>query len=582
MDIDRINFKLHLLDILQDIAGAKFVTIDLEMSGINTTLLGPGSAKKSLQDVYEGIKEGAEKFQILQWGLTCVEEDLERGYYRAKPYNIYVSPLISHVSKRYCEDRVFGFSSEACGFLLKNGLDFGKVFSRGIPYLSQLEEAGIRENFQERENKRSDKEDLVLESKMDIEFYQKTKQDIQQWEENPSAKLFHNIRNPSGALNGYQRRMIYQLVRNEFPHIEVFQGCHGEFLQLRKLSQEERMKRLEAEENRFHKSIVEQRGLRYLFNALTGDDLTGIDPEWYCNNKSKTYEEDLKQTELKIKRIIKALKDKKHIIVGHNIFTDLLFLHRSFVGWLPSTISHFKQNIRFLFPIIIDTRFLATYNMDSMTPSANLKDLLFPFKKIVVPTILLDDKHRSYNISTDKDHEAGFDSWMTAELFLKASAKLYTELIQQGQVIDVSENPIHDDYRLASQDDLFHNSRGDSPVMNLYSGSESSMKPGHSKGVTRQAKQRIRAKVDKSEVTATLDAVVSSTEHSFQCSRDDPPGAFYSLQLNSSSPPDPDQISHQRCTMLPQADNLFWKIYANKLRVTASKEGVLALSDDSI
>ncbi|KAH8798614.1 ribonuclease H-like domain-containing protein [Xylogone sp. PMI_703] len=544
MDIDKINFKLNLLNILQDIAGARFVTMDLEMSGINTTILGPNSSKKNLQEVYEQVMEGAEIFQILQWGLTCVDEDLERGYYRAKPYNIYVSSLVSEIPKRYCEDRVFGFSSEACGFLLRNGLDFGKL---------KFERTSEKER-----TKHADKEDLVLESKMDIEFYQKVRQGIQQWEQKRS------------------------LVRNEFPHIEVFQGCHGEFLQLRRLSQEDKAKRLDGEQERLNKNIIEQRGLRYLFNALTGGDLAGIDPQWYCNKKSKTYEEDLKQTELKIKRITQALKDKKHIIVGHNIFTDLVFLYSSFVRELPLTIADFKQGIRSLFPFIIDTRFLATYEMDSMTDSKRkFKGFIIPVQEIVIPTILLDDKHLSYNASTGKEHEAGFDAWMTAELFLKASAKLYTELIQRGRVMDVSENSISDDQRLAGQDDLFHNRRGDSPVTNIYLRSELSMKTGPAKsikGIARRTKQRIRAKAPDSNITTIPEAGVLSTE---QYSRDDAPGSFYSMQLNSSSPTSKGQTYHQKCTMLPSTASLFWKICANKLRVTASQESVLDLDDNS-
>lgn len=79
MDIDRSNFKLRLLNILQDIAGARFVSIDLEMSGINTGFSHSGSGKQTLQEVYAEVRKGAKSYQILQWGLTCVEEDLENG-----------------------------------------------------------------------------------------------------------------------------------------------------------------------------------------------------------------------------------------------------------------------------------------------------------------------------------------------------------------------------------------------------------------------------------------------------------------------------------------------------------------------
>ncbi|RFU23964.1 hypothetical protein B7463_g12373, partial [Scytalidium lignicola] len=587
MDIDSRNFQLHLLDILQDIAGARFVSIDLEMSGINTGFSNQGSGKQNLQGVYDRTRKGARVFQILQLGLTCVEEDLERGFYRAKPYNIYMSPLVSEIPKRYCQDRLFSFSSEACGFLLKNGLDFGKVFSRGVPYLSYLEENAVRLNLQEREKKCADIEDLVLENKVDVEFYENTRRDIQQWErEKAFANSFYNIRNPAGSLNGYQRRLVYQLVRKEFPSLEVFQGGHGAFLQLRRLDQESKANRQKEEEKRLNRQITDQKGLRFVFDALTGGDLEDIKPNWYCNKKSKTYEEDFKKIDFKIKRITQALKSKNHVIVGHNVFTDLLYLYNSFIGDLPLAVSDFKETIHELFPIVIDTRFLATYGMDSMTPGANLKDLLDSFKNVTIPTILLDDKHLSYNISTNKDHEAGFDAWMTAELFLKVSVKLYTDAIQRGQDADSSNDLALDNYRRTSKDGIFYNTAVDSPVTNIRPafgiGTVGIMPdfPKTARATTRQPKPRDYAKTRRSNYLTGPDTDTPAVDKmDNKWPREDLPAAFYSMQLNRPRSRADDQSSNQKYTMIPHADSLFWKIYSNKLRVTASEEGILILDD---
>lgn len=40
-----------------------------------------------------------------------------------------------------------------------------------------------------------------------------------------------------GALNGYQRRLIYQLVRAEFPGLRVFGRNNGDFMQVEKLDE---------------------------------------------------------------------------------------------------------------------------------------------------------------------------------------------------------------------------------------------------------------------------------------------------------------------------------------------------------
>jgi len=85
MDVDASHFRKQLLPILKHIANASYVSFDLERSGISTRIKPtvnrpldqPG--KPSLQSMYEEMKGAAEKFQVLQFGITCVEEDRERG-----------------------------------------------------------------------------------------------------------------------------------------------------------------------------------------------------------------------------------------------------------------------------------------------------------------------------------------------------------------------------------------------------------------------------------------------------------------------------------------------------------------------
>jgi len=85
MEVDSTQFRPKLLSILKNISAASYVTFDLEMSGITTRPKhGAGDrshdvGKPSLQQQYEEMKSAAEAFQILQLGITCVEEDREKG-----------------------------------------------------------------------------------------------------------------------------------------------------------------------------------------------------------------------------------------------------------------------------------------------------------------------------------------------------------------------------------------------------------------------------------------------------------------------------------------------------------------------
>ncbi len=88
MDVDGAHFRRQLLPILKHIANASFISFDLEMSGISTRSNSKASTdrsqdvgKPSLQSMYDEMRNAAETFQVLQVGITCVEEDRERGGY---------------------------------------------------------------------------------------------------------------------------------------------------------------------------------------------------------------------------------------------------------------------------------------------------------------------------------------------------------------------------------------------------------------------------------------------------------------------------------------------------------------------
>jgi poly(A)-specific ribonuclease len=85
MEVDRGSFWPELLSILHAISSSTFVAVDVEMSGITTKQrYGPNSRqtdanKLTLQEQYEETKSAAERYQVLQVGLTCIEENPDEG-----------------------------------------------------------------------------------------------------------------------------------------------------------------------------------------------------------------------------------------------------------------------------------------------------------------------------------------------------------------------------------------------------------------------------------------------------------------------------------------------------------------------
>jgi poly(A)-specific ribonuclease len=103
------------------------------------------------------------------------------------------------------------------------------------------------------------------------------------------------------------------------------------------------------------------------------------------------------------------LKKKSHLIVGHNLFTDLAFLYKMFVGSLPDEAWEFQQQIHGMFPRVIDTKYMFTYKNGSMHSNNRLADIYESLKIQTLPFIVLDEKHSSYG-GLGKEHEAGYDS----------------------------------------------------------------------------------------------------------------------------------------------------------------------------
>jgi hypothetical protein len=88
MDLTSGNIAFYLPWLLSEVATSCFVAMDLEMSGIALSVKYQGT--KSLQKHYEENKAAAEKYQVLQVGLTICREDKERGTVHCLIYILFV------------------------------------------------------------------------------------------------------------------------------------------------------------------------------------------------------------------------------------------------------------------------------------------------------------------------------------------------------------------------------------------------------------------------------------------------------------------------------------------------------------
>ncbi|RPB13962.1 ribonuclease CAF1 [Morchella conica CCBAS932] len=383
MNISRSNFADNLPEIVDQINKSYFVTFDLELSGIHTGSKNSVQGRRqTLQERYKEIKEAAERFQVIQFGICIVSVDKNENKYILRPYNFNVSPISEN---KFGLNREYTVQASALEFLAEHNFNFNTQLISGVRYLSHDEEKQI-----------IDREDrLASEPKEDIsvdeqskQFVADFKQNIQEWLDDPNPLYdFLNITTPSQCMNGYQKRLVHQIVRAEFPSLATI--GKPTFVQVVKNDPAADKFKREERRAKFDKDLQKAIGLRHLIDAL--------------------------------------FKSKKPL-VGHNLITDLVYLYQCFIGNLPDTEKEFAAIIHAAFPVVLDTKYVATCVGDTLHNSSNLQGLFESFALQKLPTAELAIGHTSYSLR-DCAHEAGYDAYITAYVLLKAAGR-YNSYLQ--------------------------------------------------------------------------------------------------------------------------------------------------------
>lgn len=199
MDINAASFLGNLLDIFTAISESQFVSFDLELSGIPSKQWRPNGNKQTLQERYEEVKHAAERYQILQIGLTCVREvnrpvrsgespDMEIVY-GVQPYNFNLSPLLP---ERMGVERIFSFQSGAAQFLIEHGFRMDLPFTHGVPYLSRDEAKLVKATAYAKIEERGALPDIDLSKPEDVaavDFMEDVRRAIKAWQKSGKVRF---------------------------------------------------------------------------------------------------------------------------------------------------------------------------------------------------------------------------------------------------------------------------------------------------------------------------------------------------------------------------------------------------------
>lgn len=229
---------------------------------------------------------------------------------------------------------------------------------------------------------------------------------------------------------------MHQLVETEFPSLTSI-GC-PDFIKIVKYDKdrEDRIRRDKI--NRVEKRLLELRGFRWVIEALTGGDLSRLTPQVFQPLVGLVEEEE--NAVAFYKRTVNGLKNRNGRIplVGHNLFMDVVYLWECFYGGLPDKVEEFADLLHEKFPLLIDTKYIFTHDCGDMNPVASLDDIAKAYENVTKPEIskfcqcvsrilliglVMDAKHTRYE-NAACPHEAGYDSLLTAQNFLKQAVQL--------------------------------------------------------------------------------------------------------------------------------------------------------------
>lgn len=422
MEVDGPSFAEHLVRLLIDVSEADFVSFDLELSGIPSRLpkkkpRGPG--RLTMDDRYEETREGANRYQILQIGLTCGRFDYIENKYVLRPYNINLSPLLD---ERLDFEREISFQSGACQFLLGCGFDLGAPFASGVQYLSREEALRAKELAYNRIDKKNTVEDLKLKDTEteSLDFVRRCREALTAWQKSTSTTL--EITSSIGSakksvvntISRFEKRLVHQLVRAEFP--EAVAIGRSDCIRIIPFDPDREADNTQRNKNRVTEQIARQTGFRWVFEALIGGDLH---PDLLYIMGVKNHHDQRPRYD----RAIERLRKNRPVLVGHNMFTDIVYLYRTFVGPLPDTLDEFNASLHELFPRIVDTKYLATHDEGDLNASPNLEMIAKGLQDQPFPKISTHANYDKYN-DLEAFHEAGYDSLLTATIMLRLAAKL--------------------------------------------------------------------------------------------------------------------------------------------------------------
>ncbi|KAJ1461977.1 ribonuclease H-like domain-containing protein [Pelagophyceae sp. CCMP2097] len=313
MDVTRTNFDegIAMLEEALSARGLEFISIDLEMTGINlagVNFRDTNTTSDTPAERYAKMRPVATAFGIVQLGISCWRRSSDGKHLRAACFNFYVFPGEAGGDVLV--------SPGAIKFLSDHGMGFQTWLDRGVPFVDAQREQELRQNRQQRQGNT-----IVLRNPEDKLFFDRQVASIEAFSRqvgndasrfaSPAASVLLE-----GHESGLVRAALYKHVEAHFPELAT------------EKSQMNRINVTAApgvdRRNELELSLQRALGMRRVYKMLSG-----------------------------------ACAARRVPVVGHNCLYDLMFLTRHFDAPLPESYALWKRQLAAAFPHVCDTKSMA-------------------------------------------------------------------------------------------------------------------------------------------------------------------------------------------------------------------------------
>lgn len=172
------------------------------------------------------------------------------------------------------------------------------------------------------------------------------------------------------------------MVKNEYPSLKSRGMADCIQIEQRNGGAMHYSQRMEESRLRIRKHV----GFRWIVEALVGGDLSDLEPSSFEPLLGEARDPSI-DAKVLMEQLFSRLKENRPILVGHNCFTDMIYFYQCFLGPLPNRVEEFIALIHQTFPIVVDTKYMATQNWDAVNPSSSLEELTKTLAKIHTPKI---------------------------------------------------------------------------------------------------------------------------------------------------------------------------------------------------